>query len=116
MPDHLRSFIDAEQWTYARTMPQWPHECIVRGRVDELAFAELVRHIRAHGYEGRFYNEHFTFYDDRGWTYWTIGESLEDTTIINRCLEENTYEHRLRAGTLPQESASRSASTGVPVK
>jgi len=103
-PDQLRRLIDAEKWTYAKTMPEWPHEYILRGRVDEQRFVELVQHIRVHGYEGRFYHQRFTFYDDFGWTYWTMGEPLDDTTVLNRCLEENTYERRLRAGTLPKES------------
>jgi hypothetical protein len=32
-----------------------------------------------------------------------MGEPLEETDIINRCLKENTYESRLANGTLPEE-------------
>jgi hypothetical protein len=51
--DELRDFVNQEKWTYAKTMPKWPHEYLVRERVDEGLFERLVRHIRAHGYRGR---------------------------------------------------------------
>ncbi len=51
LPGHLRAFVDRERWTFAKTMPEWPHEYIVRERVDERLFVDLVGHIRAHGHE-----------------------------------------------------------------
>ena len=57
LSDALREFIDSSQWTFAKTMPEWPHEYIVRERVDENLFVQLVRHIRACGYEGIFLSE-----------------------------------------------------------
>jgi hypothetical protein len=44
-----------------------------------------------------------TYYDFNEYTYWTMGEPLDVTTIINRCLKENTYENRLKNGTLPED-------------
>ena len=102
LPNVLRVFIDSTPWTFAKTMPEWPHEYIVRKRVDEDLFVRLVLHIRAHGYEGKFYRKSITYYNDRGMVYWTMGEPLEDTIIINRCREEDTYENRLLKGTLPE--------------
>jgi hypothetical protein len=52
LPEELRRFVESCRWTFARTMPVWPHEYIVRERVDEGLFVALVEHIRAHGYEG----------------------------------------------------------------
>ena len=101
LPDALREFIDSSQWTFAKTMPEWPHDYIVRERVDENLFAQLVRHIRANGYEGKFYRKSITYYDDGGLVYWTMGAPLEETTIINRCRKEDSYEYRLLKGTLP---------------
>jgi hypothetical protein len=54
-PDKVRAFVDRERWTYAKTMPEWPHEYLVRDRVDEVLFVRVVEHIRACGYEGHFY-------------------------------------------------------------
>jgi hypothetical protein len=52
LPEALRKFVDSVQWTFAKTMPEWPHEYIVRERVDEALFVQLMSHIRANGYEG----------------------------------------------------------------
>lgn len=100
-PPQLATFIEEQQWTFAKTMPEWPHEYIVRERVDESLFVELVRHIRAHGYEGHFYERVTVYFEEAGKVYWTMGAPIEETTIVNRCRSEDTYESRLAAGTLP---------------
>ena len=102
LPKDSRDFVDSETWTYAKTMPEWPHEYIVRERVDEDLFVQLVEHIRAHGYEGTFYRRKITYFDEDGLTYWTMGAPVEETTIINRCNKEDTYEVRLAEGRLPE--------------
>ena len=101
-PTELNDFVNGEKWTYAKTMPKWPHEYIVRKRVDEALFEKLVKHIRTNGYEGKFYSKNITYYDEDGIVYWTMGAPLEETIIINRCSKENTYEYRLKEGTLPK--------------
>jgi hypothetical protein len=112
-PDALREFIDSSQWTFAKTMPEWPHEYIVRERVDENLFVQLVRHIRANGYEGKFYWKSITYYDDSGLVYWTMGAPIEETTIINRCKKENSYEYRLLKGTLPESKGTAPEQAGA---
>ena len=62
-PEDLRHFVDEAKWTYAKTMPQWPHEYIVRERVDEDLFERLVRYIRSNGFEGQFYRKRITYYE-----------------------------------------------------
>ena len=99
--ERLSEFIHMATWTYARTMPEWPHVYIVKKNVDAGLFVEVVRHIREHGYQGSFYQEQITYYDQDGLVYWTMGATIEETTIINRCREEGTYENRLKNGTLP---------------
>ena len=64
-------------------------------------FLQLVEHIRAHGYEANFYSRKLTYFDEDGFTYWTMGAPVAQTTIINRCRKENTFEERQKAGTLP---------------
>jgi hypothetical protein len=49
LTDKLCEFIASEKWTFAKTMPEWPHEYIVKERVDEKLFVELVLHIRKYG-------------------------------------------------------------------
>ena len=106
--EELRDFIAREKWTFAKTYAKtWPHEYIVRERVDEDLFVQLVRHIREHGYEGRFYSQKNMYFDCDGMAYWTMGEPISETTIINRCPEEGTYESRLKSGTLPEQQATK---------
>jgi hypothetical protein len=82
-------------------MPEWPHEYIVRDRVDENLFEQLVRHIRGNGYKGAFYEKTYIYFEEGGLLYWTMGNPINETTIINRCKKENSYECHLKNGTLP---------------
>jgi hypothetical protein len=106
LPADLWRFVDSERWTYARTMPQWPHEYLVRDRVDQALFERLVKHIRSHGFQGRFYRRAITYFGQDGLLYWTMGAPVNETTIINRCRVEDSYEFRLAHGTLPDESGT----------
>lgn len=104
LPKHLQEFIARCTWTFAKTYADtWPHEYIVREKVDEASFVDLVTHIRAHGYEGHFYEKLIVYFEHEGMVYWTMGSPIEKTIIINRCQKEQTYEHRLRCGTLPEQ-------------
>lgn len=98
----LMGFISSVKWTYAKTMPEWPHEYIVRSKVDDKLFVDSVNHIRAFGYVGSFYKMSITYFDHDGMVYWTMGAPIEETIIINRCKKENSYEERLKNGTLPE--------------
>lgn len=98
--DSLKNFILQTSWTFAKTMPEWPHEYLVRGKVDEKQFLALVKHIRQFGYAGSFYQKPITYFDEDDFVYWTMGAAIESTTIINRCRKENSYEARLKNGTL----------------
>ena len=102
--DELKEFVNDTVWVFAKTYAStWPHHYIVRDRVDENLFIKMVHHIRRFGYEGRFYKMKITYFDEDGFVYWTMGEPVEETTIINRCIKEHPYEHRLKMGTLPED-------------
>ena len=99
----LRDFINNSKWIFAKTYAAtWPHHYIVRERIDENLFIKMVEHIRRFGYEGWFYKMKLIYFEEDGYVYWTMGAPVEETTIINRCTKENTYEHRLKMGTLPK--------------
>ena len=102
LQNDLIDFVESVHWTFAKTMPEWPHEYIVRDRVDEVLFVRLVKHIRNNGYQGKFYNKPITYYDHDGMTYWTMGAPIAETIIINRCRKEDTFEVRKREGRLPK--------------
>lgn len=87
-----RTFIAGVRWQFATTMPQWPHEYTVRGwRPDvEHEFFDVVALIRRDGIVKSWprdaasprYNH--TYLELDGWEYWTMGEPIADTVVINR--------------------------------
>ena len=106
-PVELKDFTRAQAWIFAKTYSHtWPHEYIVRERVEKDHFIDLVQHIRRNGYEGRFYTKIITYFDDEDMVYWTMGAPVDETTIVNRCQKEQTYEYRLTHGTLPESKHS----------
>lgn len=103
LSEPLRAFVQSCTWTFAKTYADtWPHHYIVRDRVDEGLFVQLVQHIRDHGYEASFYSRRITYFDEDGMVYWTMGSPLEDTKVVNRCRVDQTYEYRRAHGTLPK--------------
>jgi SAM-dependent methyltransferase len=82
LPELFRS----EIWTWAKTMPGIPHEYIVRGkcRMSDEQFAVVVRMQRElgkHEVWGRYY---FPYLYVDGYKYWTMGDPVEETIILNR--------------------------------
>ena len=102
-PIDLRDFVVDAEWTFAKTMPEWPHKYIVRERVDDELFVALVSHIRINGYVGKFYQKSMTYYDEGRMVYWTMGAPLDETIIVNRCKKEDSYESRQQNGLLPMQ-------------
>jgi exonuclease III len=101
-PDEIKAFINSLTWKYAWTYhPRWPHNYIVKSPDNAAMFVKTVEYLRNNGYKGRYYAQTNTYFDDDEYSYWTMGEPIEETTIINRCLKEDTYEKRLANGALP---------------
>jgi len=114
LPQELKQFVSDQEWIFAKTYAKtWPHEYIVRDRVDQDLFLQLVSHIREHGYQGHFYSKPITYFDEAGMVYWTMGAPVDETTIINRCSKEQSYEYRRDHGTLPEDVAKQSESPDV---
>jgi hypothetical protein len=108
-PEDLRRFVSNERWTFATTMPDWPHEYLVRDRVDRKLFERVVRHIRLNGYESHFYQKKITYYEEGGLVYWTMGAPVEETVIVNRCRKEDSFSARASS-----ENAQRGQNDSQP--
>lgn len=86
-------YIAAARWQFASTMPQWPHEYTLRSwRSDlDLEFAAMVQLIREKGVIKPWPKDvavpryHHSYLEVDGWQYWTMGEPIEETILINRC-------------------------------
>jgi hypothetical protein len=91
----LRELVAGLTWRVARTIPQWPHSYIVRGRTaDEAVFLRLFRAIKAYGQDqkfGPFRNRYLHLGD--GSKYWAMDKDEADATIINRdqALDPTTF-------------------------
>ena len=92
--DDARAHIAKVRWQFAKTMPQWPHEYTVRAwRPDlEQEFFEFVALIRRDGVVKPWPRDaatpryRHTYFELDGWEYWTMGEPIPETTVINRAL------------------------------
>jgi hypothetical protein len=90
--EDARTYVAKVRWQFAKTMPRWPHEYTMRDWRPELeqAFFEFVTLIRAEGMvkpwprasENPRY--HHTYLELDGWQYWTMGEPVPETILINR--------------------------------
>jgi len=104
IPNHLSGFIKETTWTFAKTYAKtWAHEYIVRDKVDESLFIELVKYIRNYGHVEKFYDTDITYLHDSNMMYWTMGAPIEETIIINRCEKNQSYEYRLAHNDLPNK-------------
>ena len=91
-------FIGAVRWQFAKTMPQWPHEYTVRGWRPELApqfeaFVHLIREvgtIKPWPRDAARPRYMHTYLELDGWEYWTMGEPVPETTVINRARPETS--------------------------
>ena len=80
----VQDFIDKRKWTFAKTMPWCPHFYTVRKGKDDELFCQFAMHIRENGYEKKWCNYLHTYFDVGEWYYWTMGNPIAETTIINR--------------------------------
>lgn len=110
--DDIRAFIASHEWTFAKTMPQIPHWYTLRRKArSSEQFSEFVQEIRLRGVQRLFGRRTFTYLDFEGWTYWTMGEPVDDTTLINRARLPGTETPPDSLGLEPgSESPSRAGS------
>jgi hypothetical protein len=123
--DDFRRFIEERQWTFAKTMPQWPHEYTVRRFEDPKSkqdvFEEAVAFLRANG-ECRVFEptgRSSVYFDIDGRQYWTMGAPIEETVIINRAWldwRERLARGRGQKGTLKRAAISGRAKAGSLIK
>lgn len=83
--EKLKDFIAKSRWVFAKTYAKTaPHEYIVRSPHNTKEFGDAVIYIREHGYKKKFWRKEYTYLDIDGYTYWTMGNPVDQTTILNR--------------------------------
>ena len=83
--EEVARFVASNTWTFARTLSHIPHEYVVKSRCsDAVAFERLVLWIRKVGVKRPFGRAHYIYLDFEGWSYWSMGNTLSATTVLNR--------------------------------
>lgn len=73
------------EWKFAKSMPRFPHWYTLREKWTQLIpFDDVVMHIRDNGYKGYFFRKQLIYYDIGDFKYWTMGNPLDDTILINK--------------------------------
>lgn len=88
--NQISSFVTRYPWTFAKTYAaKASHEYYVKYELDaqgQKDFERFVLFIRENGFSAKFWGEAHIYYEFDGHYYWTMGDPLEDTYILNRCI------------------------------
>lgn len=87
--DKFRELRDRHPWTFAKTYSKTaPHRYIVKEELksdkDKKTFEEFVKYIRENGYSKYFFKKKFIYFDFEGYSYWTYGDPINVTRILNK--------------------------------
>jgi SAM-dependent methyltransferase len=84
--NRISKLLDGCEWRWAKTYLSVPHEYVVRGKCNltDSQFLHIVHAQREIGVHERWgkYNHPYLYVD--GYKYWTMGDTFDNTTIINR--------------------------------
>ena len=86
--EQFKAFIAASRWTYAKTMPQWPHEYVMKRSDNAADFDEAARFIHRNGFPLNLLAKRQDYLDFDGWCYWAMGDPGGPDDIINRTRPE----------------------------
>ena len=84
----ITEYFQKQSWTFARTYAdRAPHEYIMRGKATgtDQEFVDAVIYIRENGIPMHFWGQEYIYLYLDGKLYWTMGEPVEETIILNRC-------------------------------
>ena len=69
---------------FAKSMPEIPHEYVVRTPENEAAYCELFHTIRRQGVDKRFARRRYRYWRHDGHQYWAMTDDLAKSQVINR--------------------------------
>lgn len=84
--ERAKNYIKSVRWQFAKTMPKNPHEYTVRGwhKDKEHEFIWFVEAIREFGTPEKFFKATYIYFTIDEHKYWTMGNLIDQTIIINR--------------------------------
>lgn len=92
--ERVTSWLAAQKWTFAKSMPTIPHEWTSKSKTDPAAmaaFVEAVDHIRNHGEPRTHKGRKYSYLVHEGYAYWTMSPSTA-AWIINRAREFESFD------------------------
>jgi len=84
--EDIERWVESRYWQFASTMIANPHEYTLSRWGDRSMFERVVLYIREFGYQNMYGRTEYTQLDCGRHFYWTMGDSLEATILINRKL------------------------------
>lgn len=90
----IRQFIDDRFWRPAKSYTATaPHFYTIREWVpdQEDDFVDMVIKIRKYGHQENFYKQIYIYLYVDGFKYWTMGDTLDNTIVINRGIWSKFY-------------------------
>jgi hypothetical protein len=95
----IRAVIESLFFRFARTMPEIPHEYVVRNADNEAAYAALFNAIMERGVYERWAGRSKRYlYPGDGWKYWAMTTELQQSRVLNRMRIEDDLERLRREG------------------
>ena len=80
----IEKFIKSQRWTFAKTMAKHPHEYIIKNVKNKELFEKFAIFIRKAGHKKLFFRKEYSYFDFGGYSYWTMGEPINETIVLNR--------------------------------
>jgi hypothetical protein len=82
-------------YKFAKSMANIPHAYTLRTTwSNQQDFFTCVELIRKYGYEQKFFNKTYIYYNVGDYQYWTMGSPLEKTILINRALLDERHKNK----------------------
>ena len=82
-PD-IDTLLKNAKFVFAKSMPKLPHHYTLRETWDSNTFDYVVQKIRELGVPERFFKKTYIYYYANGYKYWTMGNPINETRLINR--------------------------------
>lgn len=92
--ERVRELLLGATYKYAKSMPRFPHWYTLRETWEnDRDFIFVVKFIREHGYQEPFFKKPLTRFNVDDMKYWTMGDTLDNTILINRTFIQNTHRY-----------------------
>jgi hypothetical protein len=84
-PDRPTPDLSRLTFVFAKTMPNTPHEYVVRSPENKADYVALFRAVQEHGKDERFQKRRYRYWHaGDGWKYWAMTTDERQSRIINR--------------------------------